>query len=342
MKKLLIICAVLGFVFAVSGMAQAATLKVGPGKIYSTIQDAVDAAATGDKITVENGIYSESVTVDGKDLSLIATGDNVIVSPMSCDDHGDAIQVYNGNVSVVGFIVDATNCLGGIYAKGGFTGYESVRLSALNNTVHSYKKNGITVNGPEAYGHIQGNTVMGSGEIGVPYYAQNGIQFGFGGTGQALGNSVEGNWYTGPDWGATGILVFESDGVSIQDNTVTDCEMGVAVEAWGWFFPSANHNIVMNNTIEGAQYGVSVAAYDWTYTFMDVFADNNKVVNNLIRYETDDGDTGIFVGVDNDLLNTYAASADNNKVIHNGIDGYTTAIEEGGTEMKVHANVVSP
>ena len=339
MKKLLIICTVVGFVFALGNTAMAATWTV-PGD-FDTIQDAVDAAITGDKITVENGTYSESVIVDGKDLSLKADGDNVIIYPGSCSGHDDAIQAYNGSVSVEGFIVNATNCKGGIYAMGGFPGSESVRLSALNNTVHSYKKNGITVNGPEAYGHIQGNTVMGSGEIGVPHYAQNGIQFGFGGTGQAMGNSVEGNWYIGPDWGATGILVFESDRVLIQNNTVVDCAMGVALETWGWYFPSANYNTVISNTIEGAQYGVSVAAYDWSYSAMDSFADNNKVVNNSIKCDNN-GDTGIFVGVANDPENDYEASAHNNKVIGNTIHGYETPLDEGGTATKVRANVGFP
>ena len=98
----------------------------------------------------------------------------------------------------------------------------------------------------------------------------------------------------------------------------------------------------MNNSIGGAQYGVSVAAYDWLYTTMDVFADNNKVINNSITCENEEGDTGIFVGVANGPGN-YKASADNNKVIHNVIEGYETPIDEGGnTATKVHANVVEP
>jgi pheromone shutdown protein TraB len=49
MKKLLIFCLAVGFVFAISGMALGATLNVGPG---DSIQAAIDAANDGDTINV--------------------------------------------------------------------------------------------------------------------------------------------------------------------------------------------------------------------------------------------------------------------------------------------------
>lgn len=339
MKKLLIFCVVIGFVFALGNIAMATEWEV-PGD-FATIQEAIDAAIDGDTIYVHDGTYDESVVVDGKDLSLIAIG-VVTVHPTSCTGHNDVIQVYNGDVEIRGFIVDATNCKGGIYVNGGgICGTGPASLIAVNNNVHSYLKNGITVNCPEAYGHIEGNTIQGSGQIGVPYYAQNGIQFGYGGTGEAMRNTVEGNWYTGPDWGATGILVFESGGVVVQGNTVIDCGTGVAVEAWGYYYPSANNNKIVKNTIEGSQYGVSVAAYDWIYSYMDCFADNNKVVNNSIISEN--GDTGITVGAytipDYGFAGDFTSSANNNKVIRNVIDGFATNIDEEGTATKIRANV---
>jgi len=325
-------CVAVGFVFAFGNTAMAADLNVPSDS--ATIQGAINAAIDGDTIYVHDGTYYESVVVDGKDLSLVAIGD-VTVFPSSCTGHDDAIQVYNADVSVEGFIVDATNCKGGIYVRGGW-GYGPASLIARNNNVHSYKKNGITVNCPEAYGHIEGNTVQGSGQIGVPYYAQNGIQFGYGGTGEAMRNTVEGNWYTGPDWGATGILVFESGGVVVQDNTVKECGTGVAIETWGWYLPSANNNKIVKNTIEDSQFGVSVAAYAWNYSSVHCFADNNKVVNNSIK--SVNGDTGIAVGA-YDLSGSFTASSNNNKVIRNVIDGFQQNIDEEGTATKVHANV---
>lgn len=43
-----------------------ATLTVGLGGTYSTIQAAVDAAGNGDTIEIAAGTYREQVTVDGK------------------------------------------------------------------------------------------------------------------------------------------------------------------------------------------------------------------------------------------------------------------------------------
>jgi len=48
-------------VFLVAGTAGAATLNVGQGQTYSTIQSAIDASQTGDVIYVNEGTYYENV-----------------------------------------------------------------------------------------------------------------------------------------------------------------------------------------------------------------------------------------------------------------------------------------
>lgn len=344
MKKLLIFCVAIGFVFALGNTAVAAEWNV-PGN-FATIQDAIDTAVDGDTIYVHEDTYDECIVINGKDLSLIAIG-NVTVEPSSsCMGHGEVIQAFNADVSIEGFIVDATNCMGGIYAKGGLDGYGPVSLNVTKNTVHSYKKNGITVNGPEAYGHIAMNNVQGSGPIGVPYFAQNGIQFGWGATGVVMTNTVTGNWYTGPDWAASGVLLFQADGVMVQGNTIIGCSPGVAIETWCWDYPTASKNRVVKNNIEGGDTGISVAAWDvsvWngstTYTGCDPSADNNKIVNNTISATS--GNTGIFVGTASLPGGLeYTPRAYNNKIIHNTIEGFATAINETGIATKVHANVV--
>lgn len=56
-----------------TGAAAAATLTVGPGQGYATIQAAVNAATDGDVIEIHAGTYDEDVTVD-KDLTLRGVG----------------------------------------------------------------------------------------------------------------------------------------------------------------------------------------------------------------------------------------------------------------------------
>ena len=65
-------------VFLLSGItagsppADAAVLTVGPGEIYTAIQDAVDAAAPGDTIQVRAGNYVEDIRISTNDLVLVS------------------------------------------------------------------------------------------------------------------------------------------------------------------------------------------------------------------------------------------------------------------------------
>ena len=83
------------------------------------------------------------------------------------------------------------------------------------NTVTNYQKNGITVNG-DVKAMVTNNAVTGAGPI--DYIAQNGIQFGFGGSGEASRNAISYNNYTPPDTIACGLLFFESSGVRARMN----------------------------------------------------------------------------------------------------------------------------
>ena len=67
---------------------------------------------------------------------------------------------------------------------------------------------------------------------------------------------------------------------------------------------------------------------------MDSNADNNKVVNNIIK----DQDARVSIGAWY-ISGPYAASADNNKVIHNAFIDVTTRFEDEGATTKVHANI---
>lgn len=201
------------------------------------------------------------------------------------------------------------------------------------NTIYDYQKGGIVANCSGTNVEVSSNTVTGLDS--VPYIAQNGIQFGYGATGTAMGNTVDGNWYTGANWSSTGILIFETSYVVVQKNILEDNQVGIGVESWCWFVASANNNKVVQNTITGSDWGVSVGAVDWSgYSTCNPSADNNKVVNNVIT--ADDGVEGVSVWVYD--AGPYTPSANNNKAINNEISGYATPIGDGGTNTKVHAN----
>jgi hypothetical protein len=88
-------------------------------------------------------------------------------------------------------------------------------ITITGNIVTNYQKNGITANG-DVKATIQGNFVTGAGPVN--YIAQNGVQFGFGATGTASGNTIENNAYTVAGTTACGLLFFQATGVSTSKN----------------------------------------------------------------------------------------------------------------------------
>jgi uncharacterized protein len=89
-------------------------------------------------------------------------------------------------------------------------------VTITGNQISDYQKTGIIANG-SVFATIRDNQIAGWGPTGV--IAQNGIQIGFGGSAFIRGNSVSGNFYTGPDV-ACGLLFFEAEGVKQQANTL--------------------------------------------------------------------------------------------------------------------------
>ena len=76
--------------FAIISDVSAATLEVGAGRTYSTIQAAVNTASCGDTISIYPGTYTENVDIDNRQCSssskiTISSGGTgaVIVSPLS-------------------------------------------------------------------------------------------------------------------------------------------------------------------------------------------------------------------------------------------------------------------
>jgi nitrous oxidase accessory protein NosD len=104
-------------------------------------------------------------------------------------------------------------------------------VSIIDNSVHDYQKNGITGNESGTEVTITNNVVTGLGP--TTGAAQNGIQIGFGAKGSVLRNTVTDNVWspcvspTNCTFNATGILIFQSDDVRVEHNSVAIHQVGI-------------------------------------------------------------------------------------------------------------------
>jgi len=84
----------------------ASTLTVGPGKRYSTIQAAVDAAKPGDTVTIFPGTYGR-VSAFGKKIHLVGTDrDRCIILDSSADYYTPPVEIGAGSVRNLTIIED--------------------------------------------------------------------------------------------------------------------------------------------------------------------------------------------------------------------------------------------
>jgi parallel beta-helix repeat protein len=109
-------------------------------------------------------------------------------------------------------------------------------LKVKDNDISDYQKNGMALNGVGLTVKVEHNTVTGLGKI--DYIAQNGIQVGFGATGEVKDNKIADNWYTPATDAGTGILLLNVDNCKVDGNKIDSCLVGI-------------YNIGNNNKIAG-------------------------------------------------------------------------------------------
>jgi hypothetical protein len=170
--------------------------------------------------------------------NLIVDGSGNGIAGCAPDIIGIYYQNASGNILNNALVNQALGSgLGGCQAGEGIFVESNSAGSALNtliqnNTVSNFQKNGITATNV-ANGNgvtsaiINANTVLGQGP--TPAIAANAIQVSYGAGGSITTNVVGNNVYTGPIYGASGILVYLSPGIKITGNTVTASQYPIAV-----------------------------------------------------------------------------------------------------------------
>jgi len=100
-------------------IARAATLTVdddGPAD-YSTIQDAINTASTGDVITVSPGTYNENLTISDKEITLQSDPNDPTATVINGGGTGRTISFNNAGVSVLEGFTITGGTDSGLYTK---------------------------------------------------------------------------------------------------------------------------------------------------------------------------------------------------------------------------------
>jgi parallel beta-helix repeat protein len=221
--------------------AAAATLYVGLGEPYSTIQSAANAALSGDTISVLAGTYNESVSIN-KRLTIGCSGSsNCIVAPNPTNTNVfnigsggsyssiDGFTITSGTpvyapVNIQGSNVSVTNSKisGGIFGIDLLSGSNSI----TNNEIYSPLHHGVLVAGND--NDVANNYIHNSPDNGVQ------VQSGY------TGNSISGN--TISNCGQYGVLI-DGTQTMISGNTITNNQGGILIDQ------NANANRILSNTI---------------------------------------------------------------------------------------------
>ena len=175
-------------------------------------------AGTVDATGCNIGIYygdGKSGSVGTADISganyygVVADGAAVNITGATIHDIGE--EPFNGSQHGIDVLYTTVH-------QDGSPTHHSATGTLSGSTISHYQKNGVVVSGSHASVTIKNNTVTGAGP--VPYIAQNGIEIASGASASVTGNTVSGNWYTGPTYTACGLLFIQAGGVKQSANTL--------------------------------------------------------------------------------------------------------------------------
>jgi hypothetical protein len=196
-------------------------------------------------------------------------------------------------------------------------------VDIVDNVVEGYQKNGITGNESGTNVNISGNNVVGQGPTNGA--AENGIQIGFGASGNISFNSVTDNVWA-PDTisdsgdAASGILAYAASHVSIFRNIVNNSQFGIATVTDSTVAAADDTSILLNRV-------------NATHIFsgVEVCSNHNRVEGNFINGSDEAG-----IHLDSSCTGT----GNSNSVKANFVNSACAGILEGTgtTSNKVNAN----
>ncbi len=220
------------------------------GGDFTAIQDAIDAAASGDTIAVAAGTYAEILDFDGKDLSIASTDGSA--STFLVGRGTNAVTFENGEssaASLAGFTIQ-TGSTRGLYIEGASPAVTDVVFDGLGSVYEN--GGGVYVDeGSPTFTDCTWDTTVGSYGGGV--YVTGGATVTF-----------DGAWFEAASayWG--GAVYVDDGGVSLTNSGIY---LGYASYAGGGFYLDNGATLTLTDTdfTGTTSYygnGAAIAAYD--------------------------------------------------------------------------------
>jgi len=213
---------------------------------FHTIQDAIDAATSGDTIYVHNGVYTEHLVVD-KSLTLMGeesgltiingtlsetaikiTADNVQISNFTIQEGYEGIHIVNSDENTISENTIISNEFEGLWAENSTNNLIADNIISYNGWDGIYMDN-------VSHTNLRGNTIVSNNGSGVWLDASH-------------DNSLEYNTMNNNEW--EGVHMYIVSCTSLQRNTiVSNNGSGVWLDAS--HDNSLKYNTVSNNEWEG-------------------------------------------------------------------------------------------
>jgi parallel beta-helix repeat protein len=285
---------------------------------YTTIQAAVDAAKSGDTISVAPGIYTEQVTVPvAKDnLTIVSQhlGAAKIAAPATLTGAPDIVRISAKAVTLENFTICGprdgieagvridsggsatvrdnliTQIYGSTFGAGLGVGVliKGGNGTISDNTITQYEKAGIVADGASSSARIAGNLVVGVGPNDL--IGQNGIQISNGASGSIVHNDIFQNIYSPQTFVAAGILLFNAAPTTVVANTATQNDVGILVS--GTKGATLFNNNLADSTFDGIELrdGTTYTVVSSNHSrdnqldgiYIDATATNNTITENVL------------------------------------------------------------
>lgn len=259
------------------------TVRTGPTAVYTaplnvpgeveTLQAAVDLVVPGGTIVVAEGTYTETVTVDTKNVTIRAAEGATPVVTAPANDTGESVMnITADSVTVNGLGIDAAGTNTGIEINGAAN-------TTLSGVTVWNANTGIWSNG---VGTVITESTVTATATGIVLSAADDSRIESttvrdAATGIVLESSADSRIENASVTNATtGIVLESSDGVTIGNSTVTNSTTAIDIR------DLADHDRIVGNEIDNAETGIRIAGNEVVVRLNDVNAQTGVLLTESV------------------------------------------------------------